>query len=85
MAESPHSLLWHPVGQPCLADANHDNDRHLNLICHGTPGQVREFPPSNISINTSDKVTREDMSNLRQQSGQKQSQLSSNDQLVERG
>ena len=85
MAESPVLLSWHPVGQPCLADANHDNDRHLNPVCHGMARSSQGIPLSNISVTTSDKVTRGDTSNLRQRSGQKQSQLSSNDQLVEKG
>ena len=70
MAESPVLLFLCQGWKQGSADANHDNDRHLNLICHGTPWSSQGISPSNISITTSDKVTRGDMSNLRQRSGQ---------------
>ena len=72
-------------GRQCSTEADHDNDRHPNLVCHGMPRSSQGIPSSNISITTSDKVTRGDMSNLRQRSGQKWPHLSNNDQLVERG
>ena len=84
-AESPVLLFLCQGWKQGSADANHDNDRHLDLVWHGTPWSSQGIPLSNISITTSDKVTRGDTSNLRQRSGQKWSHLDSNDQLVERG
>ena len=57
------------VGRQCSTEADHDNDRHPNLVCHGMPRSSQGISPSNISITTSDKVTH----------------LDSDDQLVERG
>ena len=69
MAESPVLLFLCQGRKQGSADADHGNNRHLNLICHGTPWSSQGISPSNISITTSDKVTRGDMSNLRQRSG----------------
>ena len=50
MAESPVLLFLCQGRKQGSADADHGNNRHLNLLCHRTPWSSQRIPSSSISI-----------------------------------